>query len=173
MKYATTFTYLMDPCLKTDFPRVTGGGFPPYNALAKMEVATGKHEVFFPSPRYLVQDRAFIPHKAAKEESSGYVMALLNNYGESAAHAKRGDDLRHVLLRCLHGEEELADFRGDIRKILNTSPGATATVRLILRTKLLDRFETIACESYAESRRSAGEERRGSEGRSSGIGVPQ
>jgi hypothetical protein len=40
---------MMDPHLRTDFPyilRVTGGGFPPYNALAKIEVATGKHEVF-------------------------------------------------------------------------------------------------------------------------------
>jgi hypothetical protein len=49
MRYATTFTCLMDPRLRTDFPyilRVTGGGFPPYNALAKIEVATGKHEVF-------------------------------------------------------------------------------------------------------------------------------
>ena len=38
MKYATTFTCLTDPRLGTDFPyisRVTGGGFPPYNALAK------------------------------------------------------------------------------------------------------------------------------------------
>jgi hypothetical protein len=33
---------------------------------------------------------------------------------------------------------ELVDFRGDIRRILNTSPGATAATRLILRTKLLD-----------------------------------
>jgi hypothetical protein len=85
--------------------------------------------------------------------------------------------VRHVLLRCptwrAIREEELANFRGDIRRILNTSPGATAAIRLILRTKLLDQFKTIACESHAGSRRSAGEERRGSEGRSSGIGVPQ
>jgi hypothetical protein len=85
--------------------------------------------------------------------------------------------VRHVLLRCptwrAIREEELANFRGDIRRILNTSPGATAAIRLILRTKLLDQFKTIACESHAESRRSASEERRGSEGRSSGVGVPQ
>jgi hypothetical protein len=85
--------------------------------------------------------------------------------------------VRHVLLRCptwrAIREEELADFRGDIRRILNTSPGATAAIRLILRTKLLNQFKTTACESHTESRRSAGEERRESEGRSSGMGVPQ
>jgi hypothetical protein len=45
--------------------------------------------------------------------------------------------VRYVLLRCptwrVIREEELADFRGDIRRILNTSPGATAAIRLILR----------------------------------------
>jgi hypothetical protein len=85
--------------------------------------------------------------------------------------------VRYVLLRCptwrVIREEELADFRGDIRRILNTSPGATAAIRLTLRTKLLDQFKTTACELHAESRRSADEERRGSEDRSSGIGVPQ
>jgi hypothetical protein len=84
--------------------------------------------------------------------------------------------VRHVLLRCptwrVIREKELVDFRGDIKRILNTSLGATAAIRLILRTKLLDQFKAIACESHAESRRSAGEERRRSESRSSGVGVP-
>lgn len=85
MKYTTTFTCLMDPRLGTDFPYISavmGGGFPPYNALAKIEVATGKHEVFFPGPRYLVQECVFIPRKGSEEEGDGYVMALLNNYEE-------------------------------------------------------------------------------------------
>jgi hypothetical protein len=85
--------------------------------------------------------------------------------------------VRYILLRCpiwrVIREEELADFRGDIKRILNTSPGVTAAIRLVLRTKLLDQFKITACESHAESRRSAGEERRRSEGRSSsGVGVP-
>jgi carotenoid cleavage dioxygenase-like enzyme len=46
--------------------RVMGGRFPPYNALAKIEVATGKYEVFSPDPRCLAQDPVFIPNKAAK-----------------------------------------------------------------------------------------------------------
>jgi carotenoid cleavage dioxygenase-like enzyme len=85
MKYTTTFTCLMDPRLGTDFPYIAGvmgGGFPPYNALAKIDVATGKHEVFFPGPRYLVQECVFIPRKGSEEEGDGYLMALLNNYEE-------------------------------------------------------------------------------------------
>jgi hypothetical protein len=85
--------------------------------------------------------------------------------------------VRHVLLKCptwrVIREEELADFRGNIKRILNSGPGATAAIRLILKTKLLDQFKTTACESHAESRRGEGEERRGSESRSSGVGVPQ
>jgi hypothetical protein len=83
--------------------------------------------------------------------------------------------VRHVLLRCptwrVIREEELADFRGDVRRILNTR--ATAAVRLMLRTNFLDQFKITTCKSHAKSRRSADKERRGSEGRSSGIGVPQ
>jgi hypothetical protein len=64
--------------------------------------------------------------------------------------------VRHVLLRCptwrASREEELAAFRGDIRRILNTSPGATAAIRLILRTKLLDQFKTTACDGEQEKR---------------------
>jgi hypothetical protein len=54
LKHATTFTCLMDPRLGTDFPyisHVMGGGSPPYNALAKIEVGTGTHEVIFPGPK--------------------------------------------------------------------------------------------------------------------------
>jgi hypothetical protein len=44
---------------------------------------------------------------------------------------------------------------------------------MFMKAKLLDQFKTTACESLTESRRSAGEERREPEDRSSGIGVPQ
>jgi carotenoid cleavage dioxygenase-like enzyme len=84
-KYTTSFLCLMDPSLGTDFPfisRVMGGGFPPYNALAKLNVQTGKHEVFFPGPRYLVQESVFVPRKGSVEEGDGFLMALLNNYEE-------------------------------------------------------------------------------------------
>jgi hypothetical protein len=61
--------------------------------------------------------------------------------------------VRHVLLRCPTWrdirEEELARFQGDIKRILNTGPGATAAIRLVLRTKLLDQFKTTTCETHA------------------------
>jgi hypothetical protein len=83
--------------------------------------------------------------------------------------------VRHVLLRYptwrVIREEELADFREDIKRILNTSLEATAAIRLILRTKLLNQSKITVCESYTESKGSAGEERRRSEGYSSGVGV--
>jgi hypothetical protein len=66
----------------------------------------------------------------------------------------------------------LADFQGNIKRILNSSPGATAAIRLILKTKLLNQLKATACESYAESSRSEDEDRRGSESRSSDVGVP-
>ena len=71
--------------------------------------------------------------------------------------------LRYPIWRVIR-EEELADFQGDIKRILNTSPGATAAIRLVLRTKLLGQFKTIVCESHAESRRRAGEARERTEG---------
>jgi hypothetical protein len=80
--------------------------------------------------------------------------------------------VRHVLLRCptwrVIREEELGGFQGNIKRILNSSPGATAAIRLILKTKLLDQFKATACESHAENRRSEDEGRRGSKSRSSG-----
>jgi hypothetical protein len=83
-------------------------------------------------------------------------------------------NVRHVLLRCPKWweirEEELANFRGDIKRILNTSSGATAAIRLVLRTGLLDQFKATACDIHAESR---GKHKRGVKGgRSSDVGVP-
>jgi hypothetical protein len=84
--------------------------------------------------------------------------------------------VRYILLRCsiwrVIREEELKDDRGDIKRILNTSLGVTAAIRLILRTKLLNQFKITVYESHTENRRSAGEERKRSESRSSGVGVP-
>jgi hypothetical protein len=83
--------------------------------------------------------------------------------------------VRHILLRCpiwrVIREDELADFRKDIKRILNTSLEVTAAIRLILRTKLLNQFKTIVYESYTESRESVDEKRRRFEGRFSGVEV--
>jgi hypothetical protein len=50
--------------------------------------------------------------------------------------------VRHILLKYsiwrVIREKELADFWENIKRILNTSLKATAAIRLILKTKLLD-----------------------------------
>jgi len=82
-KHTKAFTCLMDPSLGTDFPfvmRVMGGGFPPYNSLAAMNLTTGQLEVYFPGPRYLVQECVFIRRYESTEGADGHVMVLLNNY---------------------------------------------------------------------------------------------
>ena len=97
---------------------------------------------------------------------------------EQALHMRRGDDDRAARLIKVpymvgYQRRGVSGFSRGYKKNSHTSPGATAAIRLILRTGLLDQFKATACETHAESRRSAGEERRGSESRSSGVGVPQ
>lgn len=84
-RYNIAFTCLMDHTLGTDWPyisQVMGGGFPPYNSLAKFNIEQGTQETWFPGPRHLVQECIFIPRKNSTEEGDGYVMALVNNYHE-------------------------------------------------------------------------------------------
>ena len=53
--------------------------------------------------------------------------------------------VRHVLLSCPRWvderEEELGELTRDLREILGTEQGATAAIRLILRTGLLEQFK--------------------------------
>jgi Retinal pigment epithelial membrane protein len=83
-KRTKAFTCLLDPSLGIDFPFITQamGGFPPYNSLCAMNLSTNKLEVYFPNPRYLVQECVFILRKGSVEEADGYVIVLLNNYQE-------------------------------------------------------------------------------------------
>jgi hypothetical protein len=54
----------------------------------------------------------------------------------------------HILLSCSQWEkereEELRDMRRDLKEILGINHGATATIRLILRTGLLKQFNATA-----------------------------
>jgi hypothetical protein len=56
--------------------------------------------------------------------------------------------VRHILLSCPQWEEEreeeLRDMRRDLKEILGTKHGATAAIRLILRTGLLKQFKATA-----------------------------
>jgi hypothetical protein len=63
-------------------------------------------------------------------------------YNKRYVYDKRAITVRYILLRYpiwrVIREEELADFREDIKRIFNTSLGVTAVIRLILKTKLLN-----------------------------------
>ena len=68
-------------------------------------------------------------------------------------------DVRHILLTCPRWteirEQELTTLNTtDLRKILGTTQGATAAIRFILRTKLLEQFKATPYNSYATEHRS-------------------
>lgn len=73
----------MDASLGTDFqalsPRL-GGGYPLYNALAHLDLRTGKSELYFPGKTRLVQEPVFIPKAGSDVEGDGYLLALINDY---------------------------------------------------------------------------------------------
>lgn len=79
---------LMDPALGTDFPAIApqmGGGYPPYNALGHLDLATGRTEVYFPGKTHMVQEPVFIPRRGSAEEGDGYLLALVNNYASMSS----------------------------------------------------------------------------------------
>jgi hypothetical protein len=77
-------------------------------------------------------------------------------------------DVRHILPTCPMWtdirEQELATLNTtDLRKILGTAQGATAAIRFILRTKLLEQFKATPYDSYATRQRSPSVEPRDTE----------
>ena len=72
--------------------------------------------------------------------------------------------VRHVLLACprwgreREWEEELGEMAKDLKKVLETRHGATATIRLILRTDPLEQFKATVQARREERRRGAVEE---------------
>ncbi|KAJ5915765.1 lignostilbene dioxygenase [Penicillium verhagenii] len=82
-QHSHSFFDLMDPSLGTNFgvvgPRL-GGGHPVYNALAHLNLDTGKYEVYFPGQTHLVQEPVFIPRVGSDVEGDGYLLALVSNY---------------------------------------------------------------------------------------------
>lgn len=75
---------------------------------------------------------------------------------ERALHMRRGHLTCSTWRRIR--EEELADLRGDIKRILNTNLGATAAIHMILRTGILEQFKAVPCEKQERSRVEAREE---------------
>ncbi|KIX09393.1 uncharacterized protein Z518_00472 [Rhinocladiella mackenziei CBS 650.93] len=77
------FFNVLDKSLPTDWQSIIpimGGGFPPYNALAHLNLTTRKLEKYFPGPKHFVQEPIFVPRAEGCEEGDGFVMALVNNY---------------------------------------------------------------------------------------------
>jgi hypothetical protein len=70
--------------------------------------------------------------------------------------------VRHVLLSCPRWvnerEEELGELIRDLKEVLGTEYGATAAIRLILKTGLLEQFKATAQGRREERRRGAGED---------------
>jgi hypothetical protein len=71
--------------------------------------------------------------------------------------------VRHVLLSCpqweREKEKELGDIARDLKEVLEIKHGATAAIRLILKTSLLKQFKETA-QAKKERRRGAGKEQR-------------
>ncbi|KAF9630327.1 putative lignostilbene dioxygenase protein [Lasiodiplodia theobromae] len=86
--YTHCFMPMLDVALGTDMPSIAplmGGGAPFYNAMARLNVKTGEASVYFPGPKHAVQEPVYIPKEGAAEEGDGYVLFLVNNYGEMSS----------------------------------------------------------------------------------------
>jgi hypothetical protein len=72
--------------------------------------------------------------------------------------------VRHVLLSCSRWvdkrEEELGKLTRNLKEVLGTEHGATAAVRLTLRTGLLEQFKITVQRRRKKRRRSAEEGQR-------------
>ena len=65
--------------------------------------------------------------------------------------------VQHVLITCPKWRDireiELREFGEDLREILGTKEGATAAIRTILKTELLEQFKATPCEEREERTR--------------------
>jgi carotenoid cleavage dioxygenase-like enzyme len=84
-KHSHAFPDVMIPSLGTDFAAIApvmGGGFAPYNALGHYDYNSRKLETYFPGPKHMVQEPVFVPRHSGAKEGDGFLMALVNNYGD-------------------------------------------------------------------------------------------
>jgi hypothetical protein len=83
-------------------------------------------------------------------------------WNERCACGHAAMSVRHVLLSCprweREREEELGERARDLKEVLGTRHGATAAIRLTLRTGLLEQFKVTVQAKREERRRGAGEE---------------
>lgn len=82
-EYTQAFFSLKDLSLPTDWstigPRI-GGGFPPYNSIARLDVKTRQFDKYFPGATHLVQETVFISRSKNANEGDGYLLFLVSNY---------------------------------------------------------------------------------------------
>ncbi|GME34536.1 stilbene cleavage oxidase [Neofusicoccum parvum] len=84
-EYTHSFMPFMDPALGTDFPAIApvmGGGAPFYNSMGHINTKTKETKVYFPGPKHAVQEPVYIPKSDTAEEGDGYLLFLVNNFGE-------------------------------------------------------------------------------------------
>jgi predicted MarR family transcription regulator len=82
-------------------------------------------------------------------------------WNERCACGYAAMSVRHVLLSCpqwdREREKELEDITRDLKEVLGTKHGATAAIKLILKTGLLEQFKATV-QTKEERMRGAGEE---------------
>jgi hypothetical protein len=86
-----------------------------------------------------------------------YERGVPDIYSKRCDCGREAMSVRHVLLTCPKWrdvrETELREFGEDLREILGTKEGATAAIRMILKTGLLEQFKATPCEEREESTR--------------------
>lgn len=82
-QHDTIFYMAMDPTLGTDFAAIGHllAGFPPYNAIARLDLGTGRVVKYFPGRTHVTQEPVFVPRGRDAKEGDGYIVALVNNLG--------------------------------------------------------------------------------------------
>jgi hypothetical protein len=82
-------------------------------------------------------------------------------WNERCAYGHAAMSVRYVLLSCpqweREREKELGDMARDLKEVLGTKHRATAVIRLILKTGLLEQFKATV-QAKEERRRDAGAE---------------
>jgi carotenoid cleavage dioxygenase len=77
------------------------GGFPPFNAIYKKDLETGKLETYYNGPHRLFQEPVFIPRSVEAGEGDGYLICLTLNYDEMVSElviVDTKDITKHVAL---------------------------------------------------------------------------
>ena len=87
IRHSKTFFSTFQPQL-VDFPFVAprmGGGYPPFNGVARLDAKTGEVDQYFAGPRKFTQELVFIPRSKEAVEGDGWILFLQNNFENMAS----------------------------------------------------------------------------------------